>query len=194
MFSFHPTKLFHTGEGGALVFNNDNLKQRIEYLKNFGIKNEEEVLLPGINGKMGELQAAMGLNVLPLVRGEQKKRSSIRKLYENILDGVKGLKILKVPENTTSSEQYFCLQISVDEYGEDRDSIYERLKLNGVFSRKYFYPLISDYPCYNYLPSSRADNLPVATKVANEVLCLPFYGDLTTKEVSKVAKLVLNKK
>ena len=190
MFSFHPTKLFHTGEGGALVYNDNNLKQRIEYLKNFGIKNEEEVLLPGINGKMGELQAAMGLNVLPLVKEEQEKRARIREYYTEQLKNIAGISLITVPEKTTSSEQYFCVRVDEKIFGKSRNDLYELLKQNGIMARKYFYPLVSDYPCYNSLSSARGKYLPEATKAASEVLCLPFYGDLTNESLKKIFLLV----
>jgi dTDP-4-amino-4,6-dideoxygalactose transaminase len=194
MFSFHPTKLFHTGEGGALVYNDSNLKQRIEYLKNFGIKNEEEVLLPGINGKMGELQAAMGLNVLPLVREEQRKRSDIRKKYTELLENIQGITVIKVPENTSSSEQYFCIRVNEVKFGENRNNVYAYLKENNIMARKYFYPLVSDYPCYNSLTSARSKYLPEANKAAVEVLCLPFYGELLESEINKIIQTVTDNK
>ncbi|SEQ95580.1 dTDP-4-amino-4,6-dideoxygalactose transaminase [Amphritea atlantica] len=194
MFSFHPTKLFHTGEGGALVFNDSNLKQRIEYLKNFGIKNEEEVLLPGINGKMGELQAAMGLSVLPLVKEEQGLRSEIRKIYTDALGEVKGITIIKVPENTTSSEQYFCICIDEVEFGESRDDIYDRLKASNIMARKYFSPLVSEYPCYSSLASASRKYLPQANRITKNVLCLPFYGGLSQYDINRVINLVLLRK
>jgi dTDP-4-amino-4,6-dideoxygalactose transaminase len=190
MFSFHPTKLFHTGEGGALVYNDPNLKQRIEYLKNFGIKNEEEVILPGINGKMGELQAAMGLNVLPLVKGEQEKRSEIRTAYTEAFEDVQGITVVKVPENTSNSEQYFCVRICETELGESRDVIYDRLKINNVMARKYFYPLVSDYPCYQYLSSANDSNLRVAKKVSNEVLCLPFHSGVKGIPIGNILRII----
>jgi len=190
MFSFHPTKLFHTGEGGALVYNDPNLKQRIEYLKNFGIKNEEEVLLPGINGKMGELQAAMGLNVLPLVKEEQNKRAEIRRVYEHAFESIKGITVVKVPENTTSSEQYFCIQINEEFFGENRDQVYNRLKNNNIMARKYFYPLVSDYPCYNSLISVQDENLSKAKNISKEVLCLPLYGNLILDEVNIILSTI----
>tara|TARA_Y100001973_G_C5205042_1_gene340886 strand:+ start:674 stop:1783 length:1110 start_codon:yes stop_codon:yes gene_type:complete len=188
MFSFHPTKLFHTGEGGALVFNDIHLKQRIEYLKNFGIKNENEVVLPGINGKMGELQAAMGLKVLPLVKEEQSKRAKLREYYTNKLAEIGGVSIVKLPQGATNSEQYFCIRLTGGD--EIRQKIYDALKEHHIFSRKYFYPLISDYPCYANLPSAQHGKLPVAKKVAQEVLCLPFYGDLDFSIVDQIAEII----
>ena len=190
MFSFHPTKLFHTGEGGALVYNDSNLKQRIEYLKNFGIKNEEEVVLPGINGKMGELQAAMGLETLPLVKAEQEKRARLRQKYISCLNNIEGISLVTPPENTSNSEQYFCIRITKGEV--KRQDIYEKLKEKGIFSRKYFFPLVSEYPCYANLPSASFNNLPIAHKVANEVLCLPFYGDLEHSIVDLISSTINN--
>lgn len=190
MFSFHPTKLFHTGEGGALVYNDTNLKQRIEYLKNFGIKNEEEVLLPGINGKMGELQAAMGLNVMPLIEEEQKKRSLIRAIYTEALSHIKGITIVTVPDFTTNSEQYFCIKINEAGLGQSRQAIFERLRANKIMARKYFYPLVSDYPCYHYLSSANKNYLKVAEKTSLEVLCLPFYGDLNEADAKRISAII----
>lgn len=191
MFSFHPTKLFQTGEGGALVFNDPNLKDKIEYLKNFGIKNQDEVLFPGINGKMNELQAAMGLNVLPLVKQEQQKRSIIRKIYTELFEGIKGITVVSVPDKTTESEQYFCIRINESELGESRQSVYERLRRNNVFARKYFYPLVSDYPCYSSLPSANKSNLPIAYSISNEVLCLPFYSDIDSTLCQEIANIII---
>lgn len=188
MFSFHPTKLFHTGEGGALVFSDLNLKQRIEYLKNFGIKNENEVVLPGINGKMNELQAAMGLEVLPLVGQEQNKRRLLRQYYTSKLIDFKSISIAQVPEGASNSEQYFCIRFK--DGANAREVIYEELKSQNIFSRKYFYPLISNYPCYANLPSAQDGKLPIAEKVANEVLCLPFYGDLEFSVVDEIIEII----
>ncbi|MBB3168368.1 DegT/DnrJ/EryC1/StrS family aminotransferase [Simiduia aestuariiviva] len=189
MFSFHPTKLFHTAEGGALVFGDVNLKERIELLKNFGIKNQEEVILPGINGKMNELSAAMGLSVLPLVNNERERRSEIRALYTANLGGIPGLQVLTVADNVKSSQQYFAIRITAEAI-VNRDDLYDDLKENNVFPRKYFSPLISNYPCYSMLPTARAEALPVATLVEKQVLCLPFYGELSNSEVLKICKIV----
>lgn len=193
MFSFHPTKLFHTGEGGALIYNDTNLKDRIEYLKNFGIKSEDEVLLPGINGKMGELQASMGLEVLPLVSDEKAKRKKLRMQYESHLETIDHVQLVKTPSNVEASEQYFVIRIKEKESnGFLRERIYQKLKENNIYSRKYFFPLVSDYPCYNNLPS--AQNLTTAKSIANEVLCLPFYGDLGEDTVNLIAELIKNER
>ena len=191
MFSFHPTKLFHTGEGGALVYNDGNLKQRIEYLKNFGIKNEEEVILPGINGKMSEVQASLGRTVLPLVEEERAKRAQLRAVYKEIFSPNKNIVVIDPGDNVVNSEQYFCIRIKAKDNGINRDYVYEQLKTLNIFSRKYFYPLISSYPCYKNLKSAESSNLPVAEQAAKEVLCLPFYGSLGVDVVSFIASEVV---
>ena len=190
MFSFHPTKLFHTGEGGALVYSDQHLKQRIELLKNFGIKNEEEVILPGINGKMNEMSAALGLAVLPLVEAEIARRAKIRQVYEGELQGIRGITIVDVPEGTTRSEQYFVIRVNGKKFGKSRDEVFNSLRAVNVYARKYFYPLISDYPCYAALPSAQDEKLQSARAASEEVLCLPFYGDLTESEVIEICSLI----
>jgi dTDP-4-amino-4,6-dideoxygalactose transaminase len=194
MFSFHPTKLFHTGEGGALSYNDPNMKDRIELLKNFGIKNQEEVILPGINGKMSELSAAMGLEVLPLVEQEKEKRRKIRQIYNEMLSDVKGISLVNVAENINHSEQYYVIRVNAKEFGKSRDEIHEILKARNIFTRKYFYPLISDYPCYASLPSARGEYLPEATKASHEVLCLPFYGELKPEVTKKICEMIMQVK
>ena len=185
MFSFHATKLFHTGEGGALTYGDPNLKTRIELLKNFGIKNETEVIMPGINGKMNELQAVLGQEVLDLFDGELHKRRILKNIYINRLSQIKGIKMPPTIDTPFTSEQYFCIRIT-PEYKLTRDQLYENLKEFNIWSRRYFYPLCSDYACYRQLPSAHISNLPVANRVSQEVLCLPFYGDLTEIEVNYV--------
>jgi dTDP-4-amino-4,6-dideoxygalactose transaminase len=189
MFSFHSTKLFHTLEGGALTFNSVHLKQRIDLLKNFGIKNEEEVVLPGINGKMNEVQAAIGLINLKLVEAERAKRRKIVNTYTENLAGVPGIKVFEIPAGVQRSYQYFVIRISA-EFGRSRDEVYAEFKKYNVFTRKYFYPLCSDYSCYRYLPSSDPKNLPVAQKIVKEVLCMPLYGGLRLDEAEKICDIL----
>lgn len=189
MFSFHATKLFHTVEGGALTFNSPHLKQRIDLLKNFGIKNEDEVVLPGINGKMNELQAAIGLINLKLIGAEREKRQSIVDAYTQYLAEIPGIQVFEIPANVRRSYQYFVIRIG-EEFGRSRDEVYEEFKKYNVFTRKYFYPLCSDYSCYRHLPSSDPANLPVAHRVVKEVLCLPLYGRLKLEEVEKICEIL----
>jgi len=191
MFSFHATKLFHTAEGGAITCSDINLKKRIDLLKNFGIKGEEEVVMPGINGKLNELQAALGLEVLKIVGHERDKRKNLYHAYRKFLERLNGITCLdhEIP-GVKSGYQYFVVRIDAEQFGRSRDYVYEELKRYNVFTRKYFYPLCSDYPCYKHLPSAVPGLLPVAKKVAQEVLCLPFYGDLTEAEVEQICAII----
>lgn len=191
MFSFHATKLFHTAEGGALVFKDNNLKGRIDLLKNFGIKNEEEVIMPGINGKMNEIQAALGLVVLDSIEEERNKRKKLLDTYRECLKGIDGISILD-ERSDTNSYQYFVIRINEKLFGKSRDFIHEEFKKYNVFTRKYFYPLCSDYTCYRHLPSSTIDNLPVANKVVKEVLSMPFYGGLSEDDVEKICNILIS--
>ncbi len=190
MFSFHATKLFHTAEGGALTFKDQNLKVRIDLLKNFGIKNEEEVVMAGINGKMNEIQAALGLINLRYLEKEREKRKKVVETYKSHLSNIEGITTNELPTSVRNSYQYFVIRVNKEKFGISRDEVYERLKGYNVYSRKYFYPLCSDYPCYKYLPSSNPGNLPVAKKVVSEVLCLPLYGNLDISKVEGICEII----
>lgn len=194
MFSFHATKLFHTAEGGALTFKDKNLKSRIELLKNFGIKNEEEVVMPGINGKMNEIQAAIGLIMLGYVEEERNRRKILLETYRKCLKGVEGISICNDNSDDVSgfkpSYQYLVIRIDEKCFGKSRDYVYEEFKKYNVFTRKYFYPLCSDYTCYRQLPSSLPANLPIAHKVVKEVLCMPFYGGLSVEDVERICTIL----
>jgi dTDP-4-amino-4,6-dideoxygalactose transaminase len=189
MFSFHATKLFHTIEGGALTFNAPHLKARIDLLKNFGIKNEEEVIMPGINGKLNEIQAAVGLINLRHVEEERRKRQAIVEAYKKNLADIEGIKVFEIPADVKNSYQYFVIRIN-NEFGLSRDELHLKLKEYNVITRKYFYPLCSDYSCYRHLPSADPQNLPVAHKVVKQVLCMPLYGSLTLDEVEKICQII----
>lgn len=191
MFSFHATKLFHTAEGGALAVNDPDLKKRIELLKNFGIKNENEVVMPGINGKMSELQAALGRIVLRHVDAERQRRADIRALYQARLANQPGLQLLQIPANATDSLQYLVLRVHAQAAGLNRDQLHDRLKRFNIITRKYFHPLCSDYSCYRQLPSATPANLPIAYRVASEVLTLPFFGTLTDDDVHQVCDALI---
>ena len=187
MFSFHATKLFTTIEGGWLTYKNDELKHKIYNLRNFGIRNEELVEEVGINGKMNEIQAAVGLLNLKRYKEEQVKRAELKAFYDKHLEEIIGIKIPQMPSDTTNSFQYYPIIIE-DNYKLSRDELYNKLKEKNIFSRKYFYPLCSDYECYKDLPSSRAENLPIANEYKNKVLCLPFYGTLETEIREKICE------
>ena len=190
MFSFHATKLFHTIEGGCVTFNDPHLKPRIELLKNFGIKNENEVILPGINGKLNELQCAVGLLNLAELDAERARRQQIENLYRERLGRIPGITLPKQDERIRSSHQYFTIRIDAGRYGITRDELHARLKEFNVVTRKYFFPLCSDYPCYRNLPSSRPELLPVARRTVTEVLVLPMYGQLGLGDVSMICDLI----
>lgn len=191
MLSFHATKLYHTVEGGALMYRDPNLKQRIEQLKNFGIKNEEEVIMPGLNGKMNEVQAAIGLVVLDCVEEERRKRAIIAATYDEMFGKAEGISFLPQLSGVTPNYQYYVIRVDEAVFGCSRDYIYNELKKYNVFARKYFYPLCSDYACYRMLPSSNPANLPVAQKASHEVLSMPFYGTLTLEEAEQISRMVL---
>ncbi len=190
MFSFHATKLFHSAEGGALAMVDPDLKKRIDLLKNFGIKNEAEVVMPGINGKMSELQAALGRVVLRHVATERARRAALRTVYEQRLADLPGLRLLRMPEGVTDSLQYLVLRVNEAEAGVGRDLLHERLKRFNLVTRKYFHPLCSDYSCYRHLPSARPENLPNAYRVAGEVMTLPLFGALREDEVHQACDAI----
>jgi dTDP-4-amino-4,6-dideoxygalactose transaminase len=188
MLSFHATKLFHTGEGGALVVGDRVVKERVDFLKNFGIRDEFTVLMPGINGKMNELQAALGLLTLKMVAGEREKRRTIAEIYRTRLAEIDGISVPMTPRGVESSYQYFPIRI--EKKRVTRDEMFEGLRRFNVFARKYFYPLCSDYSCYRMLPSAHPSYLPIAHKAASEVLCLPFYGALPHDDVHRICDMI----
>ena len=190
MFSFHATKLFHTAEGGALTYKDTELKRCIDLLKNFGIKSEDEVVMPGINGKMNEIQAALGLINLRYLEAEREKRQRIIDTYTQCLRDIEGINLNEFPKNVKNSYQYVVIRIEQERFGISRDEVYKRLREHNVYARKYFYPLCSDYPCYRNLPSASSANLPVAKKVVSEVLCLPLYGELAIASVEKICEII----
>ncbi|MDP3716214.1 MAG: DegT/DnrJ/EryC1/StrS family aminotransferase [Acidobacteriota bacterium] len=191
MFSFHATKLFHSAEGGALTAPKADSKAAFDHLKNFGILNQEEVDVVGINGKMNELQAALGLAVLDCVTDELRLRRAIIARYRERLAGVPGLALMPEPAGVESSCQYFVVRIDGPAFGRTRDEVFDHLKTYNVLARKYFYPLCTDYGCYRDLPSARPGRLPVASEVVTQVLCLPLYGTLALGDVDRICDMVL---
>jgi len=190
MFSFHATKLFHTAEGGALAVHDPELKRRIDLLKNFGILDENRVVMPGINGKMSELSAALGLEVLGLVEAERGERARVAAIYLERLARHPGVRALRPPANVRDSLQYFVVRVDASRTGVTRDELHERLREFNIVTRKYFQPLCSEYSCYRHLPSAQPSQLPVATRLAGEVLCLPLYGALTDDDVHRICDAI----
>lgn len=191
MFSFHATKLFNTFEGGCLTYSDDNLIKKIYNLRNFGIRGEESVEEVGINGKMNELQAAIGILNLKLFEQEKEKRNRVASLYYARLSQVTGIRMPEMPDNATQAYQYFPIIIEED-YKKSRNELYLELKKYNIHTRKYFYPICSDYDCYMHLPSSDPKNLPVANDIKNRVLCLPFYGDLEKDVIDFICEVIIN--
>ena len=189
--SFHATKVFTTMEGGAIVSQDEKTKKRIDYLKNFGFANETTIMAPGINSKMNEIQAALGLLQLKSHNKNIAKRSEIAKLYYEELGKVKGISFLKkYPGLENYNFSYFPIFIEEQEYGRGRDELYDILKEEGIYSRRYFYPLISHFMSYRGLDSANKNNLPVAEKIAQKVLCLPIYNGLKPEEQKRVITII----
>ena len=188
--SFHATKTYNTIEGGALVCHDAAMKKRIDYLKNFGFANETEVVAPGINSKMDEMRAAYGLLNLQQVDAAIAARKRITEMYRAGLAGIEGLSILAEQPGVTYNYSYFPVFVCAESYGETRDALYFRLKEHNVLSRRYFYPLISNFSTYRGLPSAGADNLPIATRRANSVICLPLHHELTDADVELIINLI----
>ena len=187
--SFHATKVFNTFEGGAIVCPDAKTKVRIDQLKNFGHVGEVTVVAPGINGKMSEFNAALGLLQLKYIDQALARRKEIDAIYRERLKGVKGIRCLSDAGEKVANYAYFAILVNAD-YPIGRDDLYQRLKDKGIHPRRYFYPLISDFPMYRGLPSAHRENLPVATAAAQQVLCLPIYPDLDMSVVDEITSFI----
>ena len=187
--SFHATKVYNTIEGGALVCQDAATKQRIDYLKNFGFANETTVVAPGINSKMDEIRAAYGLLNLKQVDSAIAKRKAVAEKYRAALKDVPGVRYLDDVEGVRHNYAYFPIFIS-KEYGISRDALYEKLKEHNIYGRRYFYPLISTFSAYKGLESARPDNLPIAHKLADQVLCLPMFEELQDADVERTIDII----
>jgi len=187
--SFHATKVFNTFEGGAIICPDARTKLRIDQLKNFGFVDETTVVAPGINGKMSEVNAAFGMLQLKSIDSALAERRRIDALYRAELAGVPGIDCLPDAGEKVANYSYFPVLVRPG-YPLSRDELYERLKQHDIFARRYFYPLISDFPMYRGFPSARPDNLPVASAAARQVLCLPIYAALTEADQMRVIRLI----
>jgi dTDP-4-amino-4,6-dideoxygalactose transaminase len=187
--SFHATKVFNTFEGGAIVCPDAKTKVRIDQLKNFGHVGEVTVVAPGINGKMSEFNAALGLLQLKYVDQALARRKKIDGEYRERLKSVRGIHCLNEAGEKVANYAYFPILVQSD-YPISRDDLYQRLKDHGIHPRRYFYPLISDFPMYRGLTSSHRENLPVATVAAQQVLCLPIYPDLDMSVVDEIIRFI----
>lgn len=189
MFSFHATKLYHSIEGGLLIFKDPGLKGVFDYLKNFGFKNEVEVVMPGTNAKLNELQSLMGSLVLTHLGEIIHKRKEISELYRSRLQEIPGI-LLPPPPSIDTTYNYAYLPIEIDEleFGMNRDALYNKLKEFNVFTRRYFYPLICEYACYRGV--SVKDPLTVARRVSKRILTLPIYDTLELSEVAAICDII----
>lgn len=187
--SFHATKVFNTFEGGAIVCHDAKTKLRIDRLKNFGYVDEVTVVAPGINGKMSEFNAALGLLQLKHLDEALAARKEIAALYRALLEHVEGIRCPPQLRDTVHNYAYFPILVE-DGFRMDREALYQKLRDNGIVARRYFYPLISEYSMYRDLPSAQPGNLPVATGVASRVLCLPIYPGLEKADVERVVSLI----
>lgn len=187
--SFHATKVFNTFEGGAIVCPDKKTKEYINKLKNFGIVDEVTVAAAGINGKMSEINAAFGLLQLQHIDFVLERRKQIADIYNKLLSTVQGIRIVSDSGQAVSNHAYYPILVEAD-YPISRDGLYQKLKENHIFGRRYFYPLISEFPVYRGFPSSAKQNLPVATEKAGQVLCLPIYPDLELSTVEMICSII----
>ena len=187
--SFHATKVFNTFEGGAVISHSKDMKDKIDQLKNFGIINENELIAVGMNGKMNELQAAMGLLQLKHYDEIISKRKKVGSFYYDKLKDVTGLKTIKISEDVVWNYSYFPILVDESKFGETRDELHLRMQKEGINCRKYFYPLISDFASFEQYVSYSLDNAGI---IANSVLCLPIYPELDNESLLKVIKTIIN--
>lgn len=198
--SFHATKVYNTIEGGALICHSAEMKYHVDNLKNFGFRGETTVVAPGINSKMDEMRAAYGLLNLRQVDAAIEARKKVAKQYVEALQDVQGIKIFQPMVDSFASNlspltsklnySYFPIFVDEEQYGISRDALYEKMKANNVLGRRYFYPLITDFDPYKDIPSANPANLPVANKIANQVICLPMHHALSDEDVKRVIECI----
>lgn len=189
--SFHATKVYNTIEGGALVCHDEKTKQRIDYLKNFGFADEITVIGPGINGKMDEIRSAYGLLNLKQVDNAIAARQQVAKTYREALRNVEGISFMDDMPGVRHNYSYFPIFIDKEKYGMTRDELYFKMKEQGVWGRRYFYPLISEFSTYRGLESSRPEKLPNAHKMADTVICLPMHHTLNKVDIERIIRSLI---
>lgn len=189
--SFHATKVFNTVEGGAMVVHSKEMKRKIDYLKNFGFAGETEVVGPGINSKMDEIRAAYGLLNLKQVDAAIEARRQVALKYREALKDVEGISFLDDIPGVRHNYSYFPIFVDAERYGMTRDELYFKLREQNIYGRRYFYPLISQFAPYRELPSARTNNLPVASRMANEVICLPMHHGLAEGDMEKIMVTII---
>lgn len=184
--SFHATKVFNTVEGGALVVHDEKTKKRIDNLKNFGITDDVTVIAPGINGKMDELRSAYGLLNLKQVDSAIESRHQVAIKYRETLRSVDGITFWDDMPGVRHNYSYFPIFIDAEKFGMSRDELFFKMREQNVWSRRYFYPLISNFPTYSGLPSANKENLPLGNKMADDVLCLPMHHALSEEDIQRI--------
>ncbi len=189
--SFHATKVYNTIEGGAMVMHDEKTKARIDYLKNFGFAGETEVVAPGINSKMDEIRSAYGLLNLRLVDKAIESRHQVAIKYREALRDVDGIEFWDDLPGVRHNYSYFPIFVHQKTYGMTRDELYFKMKEHGILARRYFYPLISDFTPYRSLPTATKENLPVATEMAREVICLPMHHELTDEDIDRILSCIM---
>lgn len=189
--SFHATKVYNTIEGGAMIMHDAETKQRIDYLKNFGFEDETVVVAPGINSKMDEMRAAYGLLNLRQVDAAIEARHQVAIRYRESLRSVEGISFFDDMPGVRHNYSYFPIFVDAEKYGMTRDELYEKMKAAGVYGRRYFYPLISEFSTYRGLESAHPNNLPNAHKMANSVICLPMHHGLNTEDLERIIHCIL---
>ncbi|MCD4530983.1 dTDP-4-amino-4,6-dideoxy-D-glucose aminotransferase VioA [Pseudomonas sp. C3-2018] len=189
--SFHATKVFNTFEGGAIICPDAKIKRRIDYLKNFGFADEVTVMAPGINGKMNELQAAFGVMQLRHIDEALSRRQKVFEHYQSALEGIPGISLLEQPQGLDWNYSYCPILVDAEHFGVSRDELYDRYRAANILVRRYFYPLISEFPMYRGLPSSDLSQLGNAYEVSRQVLCLPIYPDLDPQTQEQIIEVLL---
>lgn len=187
--SFHATKVFNTFEGGAIICHDESMKKFLDNLKNFGFE-DGKVIASGINAKMNEFQAAIGLLQLKYIDKLIERRGKISDYYRMKFNKISGIRYLEDIPGVDHCYSYFPILIHAEEFGSSRDVVYEKLAKHNIFGRRYFYPLISQFPTYQYMESSMPGRLPIAEKIAEEVLCLPIYPELELKDVKEICGIL----
>ena len=189
--SFHATKVYNTLEGGALVCRTEEMKKKIDYLRNFGFEDETIVVGPGINGKVDEVRSAYGILNLRQVDAAIEARRQVAVRYREALRNVPGIRFFDDVPGVKHNYSYFPIFVDAEVYGMTRDELYAKMKSHNVLGRRYFYPLISTFDSYSSLPSAAPENLPVATKMAEQVICLPMHHALCDGDVERVINVII---
>lgn len=188
MISLHATKVFNSIEGGALTYNDSKLKEALKLYKNFGITGPESVIAVGGNSKMNEFQAAMGIVNLRYMDKQIEDRKKITYLYRELLKDVDGIKTSKDIKNVKHNYAYFPILIDEKKFGKTRNELYEKLKDFNIFTRKYFYPLTSNFDCYQ--DEYKNLDLKNANYIADRILTLPIYGSLDLSTVEYIVNAI----